>query len=394
MTTSDTPALAPVPRRGWWDRLLWDRVRTWRDRALLDPRVHRLAFRLPFSRLIARRRARQLFDLCAGFVYTQVLLAVVRLRVLEALVDGPLTTDALAEHTRLSRDAATRLLGAAVALELLERRGPDAYGLGTLGAAMLASPGVAAMVAHHPILYDDLRDPVALLRGEIQPAMSRYWGYVTADGKTLDAHAVAEYSALMAASQPLVADEVLDAYDFGRHRHLLDVGGGEGAFISSVGARHAGLALTLFDLPAVVARADARLARNGLDARVRRVGGSFKVDPLPTQAEGAAAGPDVITLVRVIHDHDDDVVRALLAKIRATLPPDGVLVVAEPMAETGASLPVGDAYFAIYLLAMGSGRSRTTDEVEAMLREAGFAHVRRVGARRPIHVKVMVASAR
>jgi demethylspheroidene O-methyltransferase len=394
MTTSDTPALAPVPRRGWWDRLLWDRVRTWRDRALLDPRVHRLAFRLPFSRLIARRRARQLFDLCAGFVYTQVLLAVVRLRVLEALVDGPLTTDALAEHTRLSRDAATRLLGAAVALELLERRGPDAYGLGTLGAAMLASPGVAAMVAHHPILYDDLRDPVALLRGEIQPAMSRYWGYVTADGKTLDAHAVAEYSALMAASQPLVADEVLDAYDFSQHRHLLDVGGGEGAFISSVGARHADLALTLFDLPAVVARADARLARNGLDARVRRVGGSFKVDPLPTQAEGAAAGPDVITLVRVIHDHDDDVVRALLAKIRATLPPDGVLVVAEPMAETGASLPVGDAYFALYLLAMGSGRSRTTDEVEAMLREAGFAHVRRVGARRPIHVKVMVASAR
>ncbi len=37
----------------------------------------------------------------------------------------------------------------------------------------------------------------------------------------------------MAASQPLVADEILDAYPFARHRCLLDVGGGDGSFLAS-----------------------------------------------------------------------------------------------------------------------------------------------------------------
>ena len=32
-------------------------------------------------------------------------------------------------------------------------------------------------------------------------------------------------------SQPLVADEVLDAYDLHGHRCLLDVGGGQGRFL-------------------------------------------------------------------------------------------------------------------------------------------------------------------
>ena len=44
--------------------------------------------RFPLTRPIARRRARELFDLCAGFVYSQVLLACVRLRLFEILAEG------------------------------------------------------------------------------------------------------------------------------------------------------------------------------------------------------------------------------------------------------------------------------------------------------------------
>ena len=43
----------------------------------------------------------------------------------------------------------------------------------------------------------------------------------------------------MAASQPLVAQEVLDAYPLARHRCLLDVGGGDGAFLAAAAARYA-----------------------------------------------------------------------------------------------------------------------------------------------------------
>jgi demethylspheroidene O-methyltransferase len=61
------------------------------------------------------------------------------------------------------------------------------------------------------------------------------------------------------------------------------------------------------------------------------------------------------------------------------------------MAGTPGAEPVG-AYFAFYLLAMGSGRPRRPDELALLLREAGFSRVRLLATRRPMLVRVMVAS--
>jgi demethylspheroidene O-methyltransferase len=51
--------------------------------------------------------------------------------------------------------------------------------------------------------------------------------------------------------------------------------------------------------------------------------------------------------------------------------------------EPGAE-PIGDAYFGLYLFAMGRGRSRTRDEVAALLQAAGFSGVRPLKMRRPM----------
>jgi demethylspheroidene O-methyltransferase len=147
-----------------------------RNRLLASPAFQAWAVRFPLTRFVARRRARALFDLCAGFVYSQVLLAAVRLRLCEILLEGPQTLDRLSVRLSLPRDAAHRLLEAAVALRLAQRCGADRYGAGDLGAALVGNPGVAAMVEHHGMLYADLRDPVALLRGEQgQTALGRHW---------------------------------------------------------------------------------------------------------------------------------------------------------------------------------------------------------------------------
>ena len=61
-----------------------------RDRLLASRRFQRWAAAFPLTRPIARRRARALFDLCAGFVYSQVLFACVRLKLFDALAAGPL----------------------------------------------------------------------------------------------------------------------------------------------------------------------------------------------------------------------------------------------------------------------------------------------------------------
>ena len=366
---------------------LLDRARDLRDRLVADPAFRRWAARFPLTRPIARRRARALFDLCAGFVYSQVLAACVRLRVFDLLSEGPQTVPAIAARTELPPEAAARLLGAAAALGLVSRRSGGRYGLGPLGAAMVGNPGLAAMVEHHAILYADLRDPVALLRGDGRggTGLARYWPYAgdrAAAG--LGAAAVAGYSALMAASQPLVAEEVLGAYDLRRHRCLLDVGGGEGGFLCAAGAAAPELRLVLFDLPAVAERGAARLAAAGLGGRASAVGGDFMADPLP-------GGADVVSLVRVLHDHDDGGALAVLRAARRALPPDGTLLLAEPMSGTPGAEPVGEAYFGFYLLAMGRGRPRTPGEIGALLRAAGFTGVRSRPTRTPLLTSVLTA---
>ncbi|MCC7280468.1 MAG: methyltransferase, partial [Chromatiaceae bacterium] len=50
-----------------------------RNRLLASPAFQRWAVDFPLTRPIAQRRARALFDVTAGFVYSQILFACVRL---------------------------------------------------------------------------------------------------------------------------------------------------------------------------------------------------------------------------------------------------------------------------------------------------------------------------
>jgi demethylspheroidene O-methyltransferase len=347
---------------------LAERYAQWRARLVASPRFQRLAPRLFFTRGVARRRARALFDLVAGFVYSQILAACVQLKIFELLADGARESAAIAAEVDLAPETTRRLLKAAAAIKLLRAWPGDRFGLDDLGAAVLGNPGLAAMIAHHALLYQDLADPVALLRRGGGERLSSFWTYAT-EG---DAEA---YCELMSQSQALVAEDVLDAYDFAGRRRLLDVGGGEGAFASAVARRYPRLELALFDLPPVAARARAALAR-ATSSRIEVYDGDFHSDPLPR-------GFDAISLIRVLHDHEDAPARLLLARAYEALPSGGALLIAEPMSEVAGAEPVGDAYFGFYLLAMGRGRPRARGEIAAMLRDAGFVAVRMLTTPRP-----------
>ena len=301
-----------------------------------------------------------------------------RLRLLEAVAEEPRTAVELAPGLNLRLEAASRLLDAAASLKLLERRSGDRYGLGIHGAALLGNPAVARMVEHHALFYRDLADPIALLReGGRQTELSSFWSYARREGTDGGDSRVASYSELMAASLPMLAEDILEAYPPGRHRRLLDVGGGEGAFLETVAAAAPTLELMLFDLPAVARRAHVRLARAGISSRTTVVGGDVLSDPLPR-------GADLVSLVRVLHDHDDPQALRILHAVYRVLPPGGVVVIAEPMARTPGAEAMGDAYFGFYLLAMGQGRPRTADELGSLLVRAGFVGVQHRRTRRPM----------
>ena len=355
-------------------------VRAW----LTPERLHALsASRL--ARPIARSSARAVFDVVAGFTHSQVLVALVRLGIVECLAHGTATVDALAAAKGLPEARMRLLLDAGVAIEVLHRRFDGTYTTTIAGRAIQGDPGVLAMIEHNQLLYRDLVDPLRLLRGEGQTELSGFWPY-DGDGEraALEDPEARRYSDLMAASQSFIAHEILDAVDFSRRRRLLDVGGGTGAFVEAVGARHPHLELALADLPAVAHAAGERLAATAVGARVQCHGVDFFADELPI-------GADLVSLVRILHDHDDAQAMQLLRAVRRALPSGGTLLLAEPMRGEPGAERIGDVYFPLYFLAMGRGRARSRAEIVEMCREAGFERFAHPTTHVPLQTSVILA---
>ncbi|GLS88814.1 Demethylspheroidene O-methyltransferase [Cypionkella aquatica] len=343
-------------RRGWLLRLAASR------------RFQVWAARIPFVRRIARAEGAALFDVVAGFVNAQVLMALVELRVLHLLQDGPMAVPQMAGLCAVPPERMQVLLQAGAGLGLLKRHRDGRFGLALRGASLLAVPGLQAMILHHRALYADLADPVAFLRDGRDTQLARFWPYVFGAAGAVDPQVTATYSELMAESQVLVAEDTLRMAPLTGVQRLMDVGGGTGAFLAAVGRAYPQMQLDLFDLPVVLEGARTRLAASGFAGRLALHPGSFRDDPLPV-------GADAISLVRVLYDHDDSTVLRLLQAVHTALPVGGRLIISEPM--SGGAVPdrATDVYFAIYTMAMQTGRTRSAAEIEAILSAAGFTSI-------------------
>jgi demethylspheroidene O-methyltransferase len=358
------------------DKLRWRTRWVMQRNAILGSAYfQRWASRMPIIRGIARRRAAAQFDLVAGFVYSQILAAHVESGLIEHLNGQLRSFDSIADFLKLPPDAVERLLRAGESLQLVESPQIGLWTLGEAGAPLSANAGAMAMIRHHHLLYHDLANPLRLLSDnrEKQTALSAYWTYASRQDGEGD---TAGYSALMSATQPMVTQQILDAYDFTQHHNVLDVGGGTGAFARAIAAAAPNTRVGIFDLPAVLAGA----STVGIDLHP----GSFKADVVP-------GGYDLITLVRILHDHDDDIAQALLASIWAALPDGGRLLIVEPMANSAHAERMGNAYFGFYLWAMGSGRPRSSMEIRSMLTKAGFSAVSPVRTALPVIASALVA---
>ncbi|WP_050929656.1 methyltransferase [Aestuariivita boseongensis] len=356
----------------------------WINRLVARPGFQRWASDFPLTRARARRDGAALFDVVQGFVKSQVLMAMVELDLFRRLRAGPMTADDLGHALDIPADRMQVLLQAGAALGLLKRKRGARFGLARQGAALMGVPGLEAMIRHHRAFYRDLEDPVALLRGPDRTELSEFWPYVFGARGDVALDVAQTYSDLMAQSQLLVAQDTLRSASLKGVTRLLDVGGGTGAFLEAVGRAYPRLEMTLFDLPQVVPEASERFARAGMADRVQIQSGSFRVDALP-------GGSDAISLIRVLYDHSDSTVQALLEKVYDALPAGGRLLISEPMG--GGQTPdiSGDVYFAFYTMAMQTGRARSAGEISDLCRAAGFEDIQSPNPRRAYVTRVLTA---
>lgn len=154
---------------------------------------------------------------------------------------------------------------------------------------------------------------------------------------------------------------LLEAYDFSQHKRVMDIGGGNGNFLSAILTRHENLSGTLFDLePGVNA---AKAGRGGPLPRCEFIVGDF--------FQSIPSGADLLTIKLVLHDWNDDQVVKIMKNCRDAMNRSARMLVIEGI--------VGDAnHFTnanvtdLNMLVGPSGVERRVDEYQRLFGQAGF----------------------
>ncbi len=174
--------------------------------------------------------------------------------------------------------------------------------------------------------------------------------------------AAADYEAAMESTAEAFA-EICDAYDFSGIGHLVDVGGGQGAFLGCLLRRHPEMRATLFDRPEVVAGALPRLQAAGVAVRVTIVGGDV-FDEVP-------AGADAYFTCTVLRCFDDDDCLRILKNVRRAMRAESRLVAVEQKVPAGpAQRPY--ALLDLHTMVVYGGRDRTADHYRDLFAQAGL----------------------
>lgn len=165
---------------------------------------------------------------------------------------------------------------------------------------------------------------------------------------------------------------VLDAFDFKRLRHVVDLGGGDGTNAIALATRFPHLDVTVFDQESVARIATGNAERAGVADRVRAEAGDLFDDPFPGGADGIMIFHffEIWSLERNVK---------LLRKCHEALPDGGVVLIYNFVSADDNTGPLSAATMSAYFLALASGEGMTysAGDMEAVLREAGFSRVER-----------------
>ncbi|MDQ8706889.1 methyltransferase [Streptomyces sp. LHD-70] len=308
--------------------------------------------------------ARRVVDIITGTWQAQALYASVALSLPDHIAAGRTRITELAEHSGTDPDALTRLLRLLTAMGVCSGSEQQGYALTEVG-ELLRSGGEHAMGDMVRLYGEEFHRAWGSVAEVVRTGGS---GFEHAHGRSIHDHlrevpgAGAKFQRAMNAGNVFFPG-VLEAFDFGRCRSVVDVAGGSGMLLSVVLQAHPQLHGTLFDLPHMVPVAREYLEKTVGGGRYETVSGDL--------FEQVPQGADAYLLSRVLQDWDDERCVRLLSHIRAALPEDGRLLILERVIDTSGAtvLPL---LWDLHLLMAAGGRERTLDGYRTVLADSGL----------------------
>lgn len=154
--------------------------------------------------------------------------------------------------------------------------------------------------------------------------------------------------------------------ELGRHRRVLDLGGGAGTYAVAFCQASPELTAVIFDLPGPLALAHRLVSEAGLTDRISLRAGDFCTAALPS-------GFDLALLSNVLHSQSAQTNQRILSQVYDALEPGGELILRDVLMNEDRTSPAFGALFAVNLLLhSAAGRCYTFSEVSGWLAEAGF----------------------
>jgi hypothetical protein len=318
-------------------------------------------------------RHERLRSMMMGYKLSKAIYVVAKLKVVDLIASGTGDVETLSRAARADADSLRRLLRFVAAAGLLTERTPSVFQLTPLGELLISDRAGSdwAWILKEGELWWESWDRL------LDTVTSGTPGFDLAHGKGLfdyleDAASTEvagrTLAALTSAGSDAEVRAILAAYEFGAHKTVIDVGGGNGVLLLALLKQHSEMRGVLFDLPYVVALAAPAIAAACVGDRCTTIAGSF--------FESIPAGGDIYVLRSVLHDWDDARSLEILRHCRRAISSGARLLIVEVLGSDDAAATEKERFSAalrdVNLMVMTSGRKRTADEHRALLKATGF----------------------
>lgn len=308
----------------------------------------------------------KLMSLAGGHAEARAIQTALKLRMFEALGNGPRRIDGLAGDIGCDPRATALLANALAALGVLVKSGDEVWLSEAARRFLLERSGEYAggMILFDEALWTTWEKLDQTIRSG-RPARTPDMFQANPDDTARFIRAMD--SLVRARGDGRWTAEHLDLSSV---RTLADLGGGPGTYALEFLRRNPAMRAEIWDLPATL-----EVARTVLHEHEPSIFGRLTLREVDYNSGELPRGVDAIFMSNIIHSENELANAELFAKCFRALTPGGLVIVKDHIMNRELTAPTAGAVFSLYLILTTRGRDYSFDELAGWMTLAGFSDI-------------------